>query len=454
MLSMTDSRHRLPAGKPGSRWTLAVLLLLVIAGCDKGANKAPEAPPPGVLVAKVQNRAISETVEYVGRTLAVNDALLRAQVGGYLLERRFEEGDDIEQDAELFIIDPEVYEAEVAVAEGKVAQVKAALARASKDVKRYRILVKKQSISEQRLDEAESEMLQEEANLMSAEAALRQAQIDLSHTIIRAPFSGRIGRSGVSIGELVTPQTDELARLVELDPIYANFSVSERDVIAAKRSLQAAGSDESELTKLEVTLRLPDGNLYEHIGRLDFIDNVVDRKTGTVIVRAKFPNPDRLLVPGLYVSTRLGSEETTDKLVIPQSAVQEDQAGKFVMVVGPESKVEQRRIETGDTFAGELVVRSGLNPDEQVIVQGIQKVRPGILVDAKLAPQPGAENIKDSPQATEPRDDKTSNRVSAEDRQSRPLKDQEEAPTTAIGTTDEVLNDTQSEAGTDRAKEH
>ena len=366
--------------------SLALPLALAACGLDR-APPASDAPPPGVLVAKAGMREISETVEYVGRTVAVNDVSVRAQVEGYLLERRFEEGQDIEQGDELFQIDPAIYQANLAAAEGSVAQARAALSRADKDLKRYKVLIEKQSVSRQQLDEAESEKLQAEANLKSALAQLQRAEIDLSHTLIKAPFTRRIGRANASVGDLVTPQSGELARLVELDPIYVNFSVSEGDVIAARRR-QAAGENDAEVDQVEVRLRLPDGSEFEQVGRLDFIDNVVDRRTGTVVLRARFDNPDELLVPGLYVSTALGRQETSDKLVIPQSAVQEDQAGVFVMVVGPDNSVEQRRIETGQAFAGELVVKSGLNPDEQVIVEGIQKVRPGLVVDPKMAPMP------------------------------------------------------------------
>jgi len=356
-------------------------------GCDSGKQAAVEAPPPGVLVAKVTQSEVSKTTEYVGRTVAVNDVSLRAQVEGYLLERRFDEGEDIEQGSELFLIDPALYEAAVAAAEGEVAQAQAELTRADKDLKRYKTLLKQQSVSQQKVDEAESDKLQASANLKSANAKLLKTQIDLSHTIIKAPISGRIGRARSSVGDLVTPQTGELARLVEIDPIYSNFSVSERDVIAYKRRI-AQGVEQADVDELQVRLRLPDGSDYEHVGRVDFVDNVVDGKTGTVVLRARFDNPNQLLVPGLYVSTMLGRKETSEVLVIPQSAVQENQAGKFVMVVGSDNKVEQRRIETGKNYAGELEVASGLDPDEQVIVEGIQKVRPGLVVAPKLAPRP------------------------------------------------------------------
>jgi membrane fusion protein (multidrug efflux system) len=371
-----------------SSWgVVAALSALLLVACDSGSEKTAEAPPPGVLVAKAAMRQISETVEYVGQTVAVNDVSLRAQVSGYLLEKTFDEGQDVEQGAELFIIDPALYEAGVAATEGAVAEAKAEVLRTDKDLKRYRTLVKSQSISQQQLDKAEVESLQASAHLKTVEAQLLKAQIDLSYTVIKAPFNGRIGRASASVGDLVAPQSGELARLVELNPIYANFSVSEKDVIAAKRRYQS-GNSGVELDRIEVKLRLPDGSLYEHVGRVDFIDNVVDRRTGTVVLRARFDNPQKLLVPGLYVSTMLGREETTDKLIIPQSAVQEDQAGTFVMVVAPDSKVELRRIQTGQAYAGELVVNSGLEPGEQVIVEGIQKVRPGVVVDAKLAPLP------------------------------------------------------------------
>jgi membrane fusion protein (multidrug efflux system) len=380
-----------------SRGAVAALISLLLVACGSGSEEATEAPPPGVLVTKVAMRQISETVEYVGQTIAVNDVSLRAQVSGYLLKKTFDEGQDVEKGAELFTIDPALYEAGVAATAGAVAEARAEVSRTEKDLKRYRTLIISQSISQQQLDKAEVELLQASANLKTTEAQLLKAKIDLSYTVIKAPFNGRIGRAGASLGDLVAPQSGELARLVELNPIYANFSVSERDVIAAKRRYQA-GDSGVEMDKIEVRLRLPDGTLYEHVGRVDFIDNVVDRNTGTIVLRARFDNPQKLLVPGLYVSTMLGREETTDKLIIPQSSVQEDQAGKFVMVVAPDSTVELRRIETGQAYAGELVVRSGLEPGEQVIVEGIQKVRPGMLVDAKLAPRPSMQ--QDSGAAT------------------------------------------------------
>ena len=307
---------------------------LLLFACGSGSKENAVAPPPGVLVAKVSMRQILETVEYVGQTVAVNDVSLRAQVSGYLLKKTFDEGQDVEKGAELFTIDPALYEAGVAAAAGAVAEAKAEVLRTDKDLKRYRTLIKSQEISQQQLDKAEVELLQASANLKTVEAQLLRAKIDLSYTVIKAPFNGRIGRAGASVGDLVAPQSGELARLVELNPIYANFSVSERDVIAAKRRYQA-GDSGVEMDRIEVRLRLPDGSLYEHVGRVDFIDNVVDRRTGTVVLRAHF---DKLLeglkVPLSYAKHQFPGNGVKRMLLIGGGAVIPDLASYFEARLG------------------------------------------------------------------------------------------------------------------------
>jgi len=382
-----------------SRLPLLLLLsvFLYLAACDSAKDQQAEAPPPGVLVAKAEKQQIRETLEFIGRTVAVNDVSLNAQVSGYLLERLFEEGAEVNAEDLLFRIDPAIYEAQVAAAEGSVAKAGAALDKAEKDLTRYRILLKKQSVSQQQVDEAESNKLQAEAELKAAEATLLGARTDLSFTEIRAPIHGRIGRALVSIGNLVGPQSGELARLVELDPIYVNFSVSERDLLTVRQRQakeKAEGMDPESRPKVEVELRLANRELYEHKGSIDFIDNVVDPRTGTVTVRARFDNPDKLLVPGLFVTAILGTRERQTELMIPQASVQEDQTGNFVLVVDPDDKIERRPITTGRPYGGSLVVTEGLQPDERVVVEGIQKVRPGMKVAPKEAPLPGSEDLK------------------------------------------------------------
>jgi len=394
----------MPNGSPLKLFLLLIPLTLLLGACssdqaDKDA--ASKAPPPGVLVARIGQRQIKDTIEYLGRTVAVKDVSLRAQVSGYLQERLFDEGAEIEVGDPLFQIDPAIYQAQVAAAKGDVAKAEAARTRAAKDLKRYRELLKKNSISRQQVDQAESDKLQAEAELVAAKAALEKTETDLSFTLIKAPIKGRIGRALISVGNLVGPQSGELARLVELDPIYVNFNVSERDILDIKQRRLKQGGQRVP-GDVEVDLRLANKSIYAHKGALDFIDNVVDPKTGTVTVRARFDNPDRLLVPGLYVTVILGTQERKTELLVPQPAVQEDQAGRFVMLVNPEDEIERRRISTGRQVEGELVVTGGLEPDERVVVEGIQKVRPGMKVAPKEAVLPGSEDLAgDTAAATE-----------------------------------------------------
>lgn len=385
----------MPNGTPIKLLLLLIPLTLLLGACSSDQaekDAASKAPPPGVLVARIGQRQIKDTIEYLGRTVAVKDVSLRAQVSGYLQERFFEEGAEIEVGKPLFQIDPAIYQAQVAAAKGDVAKAEAALTRAAKDLKRYRELLKKNSISRQQVDQAESDKLQAEAERVAAKAALEKAETDLSFTLIKAPIEGRIGRALVSVGNLVSPQSGELARLVELDPIYVNFNVSERDILDIKqRRLKKGG--ERVPGDIEVDLRLANKTIYARKGILDFIDNVIDPKTGTVTVRARFDNPDYLLVPGLYVTVILGTQEHKTELLVPQPAVQEDQAGRFVMVVDPDDRIERRLISTGRQVEGELVVKGGLEPDERVVVEGIQKVRPGMKVTPKETVMPGAGDL-------------------------------------------------------------
>ncbi|VAX09010.1 RND efflux system, membrane fusion protein [hydrothermal vent metagenome] len=363
---------------------LVLFLILGLSACNNSQPEQRKPATPGVLVVKVISQDIRPTSEFIGRTFAVNDVSLQAQVSGYLKQRSFEEGKDVEAGAPLFLIDPAPYKAEVAAAEGRVAEAKAAVTRTRKDLKRALRLVKKGNISQQERDKRESDKLQAEAQLKSAEAALQQANINLSYTQISSPIHGRIGRAIISVGNLVGPLSGELARIVELDPIYVNFSVDEKTIIALKNR----DKDTDDKEKLAISLRLADGSLYDQPGKIDFIDNVVDYKTGSVTVRVHFENPDKLLLPGFFVTTILSRDESIAKLLIPQASVQEDQAGQFVMLVTPENTVEQRRISANHHYQGQLIVDEGLKADETIIVEGIQKVRPGMTVKPRTASQP------------------------------------------------------------------
>ena len=385
ILQNTMPRFTFPVKMSIQASLLAISLLLSSCG-EQQAEKA--APPPGVLVQAVSQKAISDSVKFLGRTTAINDVSIRARVQGYLLERNFEEGGDINKGDLLFKIDPESYEAALAAAKGSVAEYQAALVRAEKDLVRYEELGKKAFASQQDVDKAESDKLQAAAQLQSAQARVEEAEINLEHTSIKSPIHGRIGRAIISVGNLVDASTGELARVVELNPIYATFNVSEKvmlNIQQNKKVKQKGGP-----RKFEVKLELPNGSIYEHPGVIDFSDNTVNRRTGAIVVRARFDNPDELLVPGINVLMLLSMEEKEDVLVVPQASVQEDQAGKFVLLVDQDNKVEIRQVKLGRQYAGDWIVKDGLQPGERVIIEGVQKVRAGMEVSPKQAVSPFA----------------------------------------------------------------
>lgn len=364
-------------------------LLLALAGCDRKAEP-PQHPAPGVMVTKVSSRLIKQTSEFIGRTMAVNDVQLRARVQGYLLERNFREGDNVNVGDILFRIESDSYEAAVVAAQGEVERAEAEVARTVDDLARYEKLYKSQNISEQDINKARNDKLKAEANLTSAKADLQRTQVDLDNTTIRAPIKGRIGRSIISVGNLIDPGGDPLARIVELDPMYVSVNVAEKSLVEIKNKQIELGLSEDELPPVDVQLRLPDNSLYEHTGRLDFVDNAVDTATATVFIRARFPNPDELLIPGMFVRALIGREEKVQALVIPEQAIQEDQAGKYVMVVDSDNVVDVRRVKVGKGAQGMLTVIDGLQDGEKVVVEGMQKIRPGVTVTTREAPLPTA----------------------------------------------------------------
>jgi membrane fusion protein, multidrug efflux system len=365
----------------GVRVALLSVVLAVLSACDEEQTRAqPAAPPPEVVVATVEQHDINPKIEYVGQTVAVDSVELRARIQAFLTRRAFKEGDDVKEGSLLFTLERPPFEAAVDAAAGQVAQARAEVVRTRRDLDRAKTLYAQGNISQQSLDRAISDQQQAEATLGASEAQLRQAQIDLGYTRITAPFDGRIGRSVYSVGQWVGPDSGVLATLVKLDPIYVVFNVSERSYLDYQKQAEEAVRAGRPQPAFVPRLRLSNGYEYPHDGLLDFVDNRVDPSTGTIAVRAIFPNPDKLLVPGLFVTVLLQSTEPKPALLIPQAAVQEDQGGRFVLVVGPDSKVETRRIETGTRIGVLWEVTSGLTSDERVIYEGLQKVQPGGIV--------------------------------------------------------------------------
>ncbi|MBK8210644.1 MAG: efflux RND transporter periplasmic adaptor subunit [Rhodospirillales bacterium] len=356
--------------------------LAAVSGCREQSHAQQQSapPPPAVVVAPVERVDINPRIEYVGQTVAVDTVDLRARVQATLVRRTFVEGDDVAAGALLFGLEREPFEAAVDSAAAKVAEQRAAVVRTRRDLERARTLSSQGNVSLQTLDRAIADQQQAEALLRGSEAELRQAQINLGYTQIVAPFDGRIGRSVYSVGQWVGPDSGVLATLVKLDPIYVVFNVSEQRYLDYQLRVEQAIRAGTAKPEYVPRLRLSNGVDYGHAGRLTFVDNEVDPGTGTIAVRAEFPNPQKLLVPGLFGTIVLEQAETKPALLVPQAAVQEDQAGKFVLVVGDGDKVEVRRVETGARVGIRWEVSSGLVEGERVIWEGIQKVRPGAQV--------------------------------------------------------------------------
>ncbi|MCF6263213.1 MAG: efflux RND transporter periplasmic adaptor subunit [Xanthomonadales bacterium] len=343
-------------------------------------------PPPGVLVAPASQQDLVRTSDLLGKTMAVNDVSIRARVSSYLLEKNFREGSEVEKGTILFRLDPEIYQAVVAADKAGVSEAKALVAQTTSDFARYTELSKKNYVSKQDLDLSRANKLQAIAKLESAYAKLSRSKIDLADTVLSAPISGRVGRSNISIGNLVDSSSGELVRLVELDPIYVSFNISESQLLTIQAQAEARELHGDSPEHFNFKLILPDGELHPQAGSLEFIDNVVNPLTGTILVRAKFASPDKNLIPGLNVIIQISSQEAATELTIPQVSVQEDQTGYFVMVVDNSNRVEKRAVTLGRKVGVDWVVNDGLIIGEMVIVSGVQKVRPGITVNPEPAP--------------------------------------------------------------------
>ena len=372
---------RMNIKKPGL--ILPALLLPVLLNSCGSEQVAVERPPPSVIVAPVTQKEIVNTVDFIGQTIAVNQVSIRARVSGYIEDRQFIEGEDVEKGEQLLVIDQDPFRAEVNRANAALAQAEADLTRAQKDLSRYSGLVQEGAASQQQVDRTQSEVLQGEALILVRKAELEQAQLNLDYTEIAAPISGRIGRAEVTEGNLVGPESGELAFIAQLDPIYVTFSISEKDMISAKQKTMNSGINLAE--RVIPAIRLPNGTMYESEGRIDFVDNAVDPNTGTVALRAVFENPEKLILPGQFVTVVLQQDEPVTHLTVPQVAVLEDQVGRYVLIADNDNKVEQRRVTTGGRDGADWIIREGVAENERVLVYGLQKVQPGMSVNASMA---------------------------------------------------------------------
>lgn len=353
--------------------------MLVMAA---GAAPAVAQPaPPAVLVATAAMRDVTNAAEFVGRVKAVDKVDLRARVSGYLGPRLFKEGDQVKTGQTVFTLDPAPFEATLAQRKAEVAAAKAALDLATVQAQRGRELIKTKTIPQSELDLREAALLKAQAVIEQAQAAQQAAEVDLSYTQIKSPVDGRIGQAAYSPGNLVGPDSGVLATVVKQDPIQVVFNVSQRQLLAARREVPA-----EEMAAFIVRLRLADGSTYSEPGKLDFVGVQADPNTNSIPLRAVFPNPKDMLADGMSVRVVLEAGKPAQALVIPQSAIAQDQAGTYVFVVDADKKAVMRKVKIEMQRDGTAVVKDGLAAGDRVIVQGQARVRPGMTVAPSPAP--------------------------------------------------------------------
>ena len=358
--------------------SLAAYILIIGSG---SAVAQGASPPPAVSVVAVASRQVTETASFVGRVVAIDKVDVIARVSGFINERDFTEGQQVKTGDLLFRIEPDTYKAAVDQQTANLARAKATEVNANLQLQRGQDLVRNQNIPQSEVDQRAANAQAAHADVLQAQALLERAKINLGYTEIRSPIDGRIGPANFTMGNLVSPSSGTLATIVSQDPIYVTFQASEADVIEYKHRIAASADKNPHVT---IHIKLPDGSMYPHPGRTNLLDVQVQADTDTVLVRAQLPNPEGLLIPGGIVDVIVDRGAPQASLLIPQSAVQLDQAGRYVMVVGDNKKVEQRRIVAGVEQGRDLVVKEGLKEGELVIVEGIQKVHPGQIVSANV----------------------------------------------------------------------
>jgi membrane fusion protein (multidrug efflux system) len=364
---------------------------LLAAGCgEKPPAMAPHTPEVGVVT--LAPAAVPVVAELTGRTSAFLDAQVRARVDGIVLRREFTEGSVVRAGQRLYKIDPAPYIAQLNNAKASYAKAQANLVSTSAQAERYKVLVASNAVSKQDYDNAVAALGQAEADVAAAKAAIDTAQINHGHTEVTSPVSGQTGISQVTPGAYVqAAQATLMVTVQQLDPMYVDLTQSSLDGLKLRRQIQEGRLATNGPNAAKVTLILEDGRVYSEQGRLQFSDVTVDPTTGSVTVRAVFPNKDRVLLPGMFVRARVEEGVNPNALVVPVQGVTHDQKGTaLAMVVDKDNKVAMRPLVTSGTHGQNWVVNSGLNPGDRVIVEGIDKARPGTEVKAVPAHLPEA----------------------------------------------------------------
>lgn len=370
-----------------SRLTAAAICLtvgLTLTACGKKPAPKPQGGPPEVGVITVQPQRVALTTELAGRTSPYLIAEVRPQVGGIIKKRLFTEGSDVHAGQVLYQIDPASYEATLASAKASQARAEATLSTVRLKADRYRDLVKIKAVSQQDNDDAQAGLKQAEADVAAAKAAVETARINLAYTKIIAPISGRIGRSTVTEGALVTAnQAAALATVQQLSTMYVDVTQSSAELLKLKQSLASGLMKKDSAGQAKVKLLLEDGSPYPLPGTLKFSEVTVDQSTGSITLRAIFPNPKQILLPGMFVRAVVEEGVNEQALLVPQRGVSRNPQGDAVaMLVGAEGKAEPRVIQVARTVGENWLVTGGLKPGDQVILEGLQRARPGTPVKA------------------------------------------------------------------------
>ena len=356
-----------------------VIFTLGLISCGK-SDKDKSTPEPLVTVAEAKSETVPIYLDYVGSLQSIESVDINARVEGFLVERAFEDGADVNTGDLLFVIDPRPFEAALAAAEAQLAEDKAALAYAREQVRRYKPLAEKDYITQDAYDEYVTQAKEAKALVEADRANLVQAELDLSYCTMYAPFDGRIGRRLVDVGNLVgAGEATQLATLVKLDPIYVYFNAAERNIPEIIK--------QQNTKPLTFSIVLPDESKHPQDGVIDFIDNQVDMTTGTITMRGTIGNVSKTILPGQYVKVQLLLKEQPNTIVVPSQAVGEQQGDTYVFVVGADNKVEFRNVTAGSSYKDLRIIEKGVKAGEKVIVNGLQKVKPGITVKTETQEQ-------------------------------------------------------------------